>query len=138
MRIKFLRNSGFTLLELLLVIVIIGLLVSYVGPRYFGQLGKSEVETARAQLDSISKAIDLYRLDTGRYPSQEIGLSGLVVAPSGVKNWNGPYLKKDLPLDPWGNPYQYKTPGRNSEFEVYSFGKDGKPGGSQNEEDIYA
>ncbi|KPF70647.1 type II secretion system protein GspG [beta proteobacterium AAP99] len=123
-------SSGFTLLELLVVIVIIGLLASYVGPKYFGQLGKSEVTVARAQLEAFSQALDTYRLDMGRYPTAEEGLRALVARPAGAETsptarWNGPYLKTDLPLDPWGRPYQYRTPGARGEYEVASLGQDG-------------
>lgn len=130
------RSIGFTLLELLVVMVIIGLLASYVAPRYFGQLSKSEVGVARAQLDSLSKAISQYRLDTGRFPPNEAGLRALVKAPANERRWNGPYLQRELPLDPWGNPYQYRLPGRNGDFDLYSFGKDGKPGGAGEDADV--
>ncbi|MET0267775.1 MAG: type II secretion system major pseudopilin GspG [Duganella sp.] len=131
------RAGGFTLLELLVVIVIIGLLAAYVGPKYFSQLGKSEVTIARAQIDGLEKSLDTYRLDVGRYPTTEEGLNALVVAPptAGAK-WNGPYLKKAVPPDPWGHPYQYKSPGTKSEFEIISLGRDGQPGGSGDNADI--
>src|SRR5204863_6946125 len=93
--------TGFTLLELLVVIVIIGLLVGYVAPRYFSQVGKSEVQVAKAQIDGLEKALDQYRLDTRRYPSAEQGLEALVTKPGNEPNWNGPYLKKAVPADPW-------------------------------------
>jgi general secretion pathway protein G len=131
------HQKGFTLLELLVVLVIIGLLVGYVGPKYFSQLGKSEVKAARAQINSISKALDLYRLDTGHYPTQESGLTALSVAPSGEASWQGPYLQKVLPMDPWGRPYQYKIPGEKSEYDLFSYGKDGKPGGNAEDADIF-
>src|SRR5438132_9139545 len=105
------RPRGFTLLELLVVVVIIGLLVGYVAPRYFGQIGKSEVATAKAQLDALEKALDQYRLDTGRYPSAELGLKALVERPQNEPKWNGPYLRKAVPNDPWGKPFVYKIPG---------------------------
>src|SRR2546421_11128900 len=103
------RNCGFTLLELLVVMVIIGLLASYVGPKYFGQIGKSEVKTAQAQIEAFGKALDHYRLDMGRYPSTELGLNALVTRPPSEPKWSGPYLSKAVPLDPWGHPYQYKS-----------------------------
>ncbi len=131
------RHSGFTLLELLVVMVIIGLLVGYVAPRYFTQLGKSEIKAARAQISALSKALDLYRLDTGHYPPQEAGLQALATAPEGVGGWQGPYLEKALPLDPWGQPYQYRIPGERREYDLFSYGKDGKPGGSEDHADIY-
>ncbi len=130
------RSSGFTLLELLVVMVIIGLLVGYVAPRYFAQLGKSEVKAARAQIAALSKALDVYRLDTGHYPVQEVGLQALVAAPASEPKWNGPYLEKAIPLDPWGQAYQYRIPGEQGEYDLLSFGKDGKPGGADENADI--
>jgi general secretion pathway protein G len=131
------QRNGFTLLELLVVIVIIGLLAAYVGPKYFAQLGKSEVTIAKAQMESFEKALDTYRLDVGRYPSTEEGLAALMVAPpaAGAK-WNGAYLKKGVPQDPWGHPYQYRAPGAKSEYEILSLGKDGQPGGTGENADI--
>ncbi len=130
------RFGGFTLLELLVVIVIIGLLAGYVAPRYFAQVGKSEIQVARAQIESLEKALDQYRLDMKRYPSPEEGLDALVAKPVQAATWSGPYLKKSLPNDPWGRPYQYRTPGKTSEFEVFSLGRDGKPGGTGEDADI--
>ncbi|MPZ43694.1 MAG: type II secretion system protein GspG [Betaproteobacteria bacterium] len=127
---------GFTLLELLVVMVIIGLLAGFVAPRYFGQIGKSEVKVARAQVDALEKALDQYRLDTGRYPSTEQGLSALVERPGDESKWAGPYLRKRVPLDPWGKPYVYRFPGERSEFDLVSLGRDGQPGGSGADEDI--
>jgi len=127
---------GFTLLELLVVMVIIGLLVGYVGPMYFKQVGKSEVKTTRAQIDSFGKALDQYRLDTGHYPSSEQGLNALVERPDNEKKWDGPYLKKSVPLDPWGNPYLYKRPGDHGEYDIISYGKDGTAGGTGEAADI--
>ncbi|MRW82631.1 type II secretion system protein GspG [Pseudoduganella sp. FT26W] len=131
------RTAGFTLLELLVVIVIIGLLAAYVGPKYFAQLGKSEVTIAKAQIEAFEKSLDTFRLDVGRYPTTEEGLNALVAGPvaAGAK-WNGPYLKKGVPLDPWGHPYQYKAPGSKSEFDITSLGRDGQPGGSGEDADI--
>lgn len=130
------REAGFTLLELLVVVAIIGLLVGYVAPRYFGQIGKSEVNAARAQLDALDKALDQYRLDTGRYPSTELGLNALVQRPQNEPKWGGPYLKKAVPLDPWGKPYGYKAPGEKGDFDLISHGKDGVAGGSGENADI--
>ena len=130
------RSQGFTLLELLVVIVIIGLLAGYVAPRYFSQVGKSEVQVARAQIDALEKALDQYRLDTGRYPTQEQGLKVLVERPANESKWAGPYLRKEVPLDPWGKPYLYKIPGEKSDFELVSYGRDGQPGGSGENADI--
>ena len=130
------RIAGFTLLELLVVIVIIGLLAAYVGPKYFSQLGKSEVTVAKAQIEAFEKALDAFRLDVGRYPTTEEGLGGLMTKPGETSKWNGPYLKKDVPQDPWGHPYVYKSPGTNGEYDLLSYGKDGQPGGSAENADI--
>ena len=130
------RTKGFTLLELLVVIVIIGLLAGYVAPRYFSQVGRSEVQVARAQIESLEKALDQFRLDTRHYPSAEQGLDALVMKPANEANWSGPYLKKAVPTDPWGRAYVYRTPGSRGEFDLYSLGKDGKPGGTGEDADI--
>jgi general secretion pathway protein G len=129
-------TSGFTLIELLVVVVIIGLLAGFVAPRYFGQVGKSEVAVARAQIDSLEKALDQYRLDTGHYPSREQGLKALVDKPVNETKWAGPYLRKTVPLDPWGKEYVYKIPGEKTDFELVSYGRDGRPGGSGENADI--
>jgi len=119
------RYRAFTLIELLVVIVIIGLLAGYVAPRYFSQVGKSEIQVARAQIDALEKAVDQYRLDNRRYPTNEEGLAAVQ-----------PYLKKTLPNDPWGRPYLYRTPGEKTDYEVISYGRDGKPGGAGEDADI--
>lgn len=129
-------SLGFTLLELLVVMVIIGLLVGYVGPKYFAQIGKSEVKAAKAQINALGKALDQYRLDTGHYPTAEQGLAALNVAPPNEAKWSGPYLQKAVPLDPWGNAYQYKMPGEHEEYDLLSFGKDGQSGGADESADI--
>ena len=120
--------GGFTLLELLVVIVILGLLAGYVGPKYFSQVGKSEAKVARAQIESFATALDQYRLDTGHYPSQELGLQALFEKPAAEAKWAGPYLKKPPPPDPWGKPYVYRMPGEHGEYDLFSFGKDGAAG----------
>ena len=131
------RARGFTLLELLVVIVIIGLLAAYVGPKYFSQLGKSEVTIAKAQIEAFEKSLDTYRLDVGRYPSTEEGMAALMAAPPAAAiKWNGPYLKKGVPQDPWGQPYQYRSPGSKGEYEIVSLGRDGQPGGTGDNADI--
>lgn len=130
------QQKGFTLLELLVVLVILGLLVGYVAPRYFGQIGKSEAKVARAQLDSLEKALDTYRLDVGHYPTTEQGLAALMTAPGNEPKWQGPYLKKAVPNDPWGRAFVYKTPGEHGEYDLLSFGKDGKQGGSAEDADV--
>ena len=129
-------NYGFTLLELLVVVAIIGLLVGYVAPRYFSQIGKSEVNVAKAQIDALSKALDQYRLDIGRYPTTELGLNALMTRPPNEPKWNGPYLQKAPPADPWGKPYLYKSPGDKGDYDLISYGKDGQPGGTGDNVDI--
>lgn len=128
---------GFTLLELLVVMVIIGLLAGFVAPRYFSQVGKSQVKAARAQVDALDKAVEQFRLDMNRLPTTEEGLSALNVSPANEPNWAGPYLKKDVPKDPWGHPYVYLAPGtHNNDFDLMSYGKDGQPGGTGENADI--
>jgi general secretion pathway protein G len=136
MRIATDRLRGFTLLELLVVIVIIGLLAGFVAPRYFSQIGKSEIQVARAQIDSFDKALDQYRLDMRRYPSSEQGLKALVERPVNEPGWSGPYLRKDVPADPWGRPYIYRAPGTKGDYDLVSYGKDGQPGGTGEAADI--
>lgn len=130
------QETGFTLLELLVVMVIIGLLAGYVGPKYFNQIGKSEIKMAAAQINAFESALDSFRLDVGRYPTSEEGLNALLVQPANLARWNGPYLKKSVPLDPWQNPYIYRSPGATKEFDLVSFGKDGKSGGNADGADI--
>jgi general secretion pathway protein G len=129
--------GGFTLLELLVVMVIIGLLAGIVAPRYFGQVGKSQVKAARAQIDSLDKALEQFRLDVGRLPTTEEGLAALNTPIPGEHNWQGPYLKKAVPLDPWGHSYIYVQPGtHNNDFDLLSLGKDGRPDGTGEDADI--
>lgn len=129
-------HQGFTLLELLVVLVIIGLLVAYVAPRYFSQVGKSEVKAPRAQIKALEDALDQYRLDVGHYPSSEQGLEALNTQPGGETRWQGPYLRKAVPKDPWGNAYVYSAPGEHGEYDLSSLGKDGQPGGQGEAADI--
>ncbi|CAM0997367.1 type II secretion system major pseudopilin GspG [Rhodanobacter sp. Root179] len=130
------EQRGFTLLELLVVVVIIGILVAYVAPRYFQQIGKSERTAALGQIDALGKAVDAYWLDMGHFPTTEQGLEALVVKPDGATKWNGPYLKKNVPLDPWGHPYVYRVPGAQGDYDLVAYGKDGKPGGDGEDADV--
>ena len=130
------NQQGFTLLELLVVMVIIGLLAAYVAPKYFAQIGKSETKTAAAQIDALGKALDQYRLDVGHYPTTEEGLAALNAKPANEVKWDGPYLKKKVPLDPWGKPYVYRQPGEHGDYDLLSFGRDGQPGGTGEDADI--
>lgn len=122
-------EQGFTLLELLVVLVVLGLLAGIVAPKYFNQLGRSETKVARAQIEGLVKALDIYRLEVGHYPSTEQGLSALVSAPADEPEWAGPYLQKEVPEDPWGRAYVYRAPGENGDFDLLTLGKDGQPGG---------
>jgi general secretion pathway protein G len=131
------KQRGFTLLELLVVIVIIGLLAGLVAPRYFDQVGKSNTKVARAQVESLEKSLDQYRLDLGKYPSTEQGLLALFTKPAAnADKWQGPYLKKAVPADPWGNAYQYKSPGEHGEYDLYSLGADNQVGGTGEAADV--
>src|SRR3979490_1391841 len=130
------QQLGFTLIELLVVVVIIGLLAGLVAPRYFGQVGKSEINVAKAQIDALEKALDQYRLDTGHYPATELGLAALVNRPQNEPKWNGPYLRKDVPLDPWDKVYVYKYPGERGDYDIISDRQDIQPGGTGENADI--
>ncbi|MFS8039326.1 type II secretion system major pseudopilin GspG [Xanthobacter sp. AM11] len=130
-------QAGYTLVELLVVITIIGLIVALVGPRVLNYLGDSKVKTAKIQIQGFSSALDLYYLDAGRYPSSAEGLGALVQRPGGVATWNGPYLKGGtLPNDPWGKAYLYRAPGEHGPFDIVSLGADGQEGGTGNAADI--
>jgi general secretion pathway protein G len=133
---KRIKNQGFTLLELLVVIVIIGLLASIAAPKLFKQIGKSETKTASAQIESLGLALDQYRIDVGQYPSTEQGLVALYKNPGNVPKWAGSYLKKNIPNDPWGKPYQYKSPGDHGDYDLFTLGKDGQLGGTEEAEDV--
>ena len=130
------RVRGFTLLELLVVVAIIGLLAAYVGPKYFGQLGKSEQALAKAQIESFHRALASYRLDVGRFPTTEEGLAALTTKPANATKWAGPYLSKAVPQDPWGKAYVYRVPGSKSDYDLLSYGKDGQPGGTGDAADV--
>lgn len=131
------NNQGFTLIELLVVLVILGLLAGLVGPRVMKYLGSANTDTAKVQLEQLGSALEMYRIDVGRYPSSSEGLQSLVQAPSGGGRWNGPYLRKqDIPKDPWGNEYQYRFPGEHGDFDLYSLGADNAQGGEGENQDI--
>ena len=131
-------EAGFTLIELLVVIIVLGLLVGLVGPRLFGRVGQSKTATARAQIELLGAGLDQYRLDVGKYPDNaQGGLDALQRQPSGVTNWNGPYLKKDVPKDPWGEAYKYRCcPGQHGEYDLWSEGADKQPGGEGENGDV--
>jgi general secretion pathway protein G len=130
-------EAGFTLVELLVVMVILVLLASLVAPRVIGYLGSSRTKTAKVQIESLSTSLELFKLDTGRYPDEHEGLSALVARPANAQNWNGPYLKKDrVPPDPWGRPYHYRNPGQRGSFDIYSLGADNREGGEGEDQDV--
>jgi general secretion pathway protein G len=129
-------QAGFTLIELLVVMVILGLLAALVVPNFIKQEEKSKVKAARVQIESFGTALDTFRLDVGRYPTSQEGLEALRSRPSGLERWDGPYLKKEIPRDPWGNAYIYRSPGEREPYEVLSNGSDGVAGGSGDSTDI--
>jgi general secretion pathway protein G len=129
------RQAGFTMIELLVVMVILGLLAALVAPNFFGQAEKARVKTAKLQIANLATALDALALDTGRYPSQQEGLQSLLDPPSGMDMWDGPYLKK-LPKDPWNHDYMYRGGSGNHEYEILSYGADGSPGGDGGNADI--
>ena len=131
------RNErGFTLIELLVVMVILGLLAALVGPKLFPKLGKGKQHAAKAQIELFGEALDQFRLDTGRYPTTSEGLDALIHNP-GIEGWDGPYLRKNVvPKDPWGRPYQYQSPGSHGDYDLFSYGADGSPGGEGENKDI--
>lgn len=129
-------QAGFTLIELLVVMVILGLLAALVVPNYVRQGEKARVKTARTQIEMLGAALDTFRLDIGRYPTSQEGLEALRERPSGVDRWDGPYLKKEVPKDPWGNVYQYRSPGDKEPYELFSYGADGVAGGTGDNNDI--
>jgi general secretion pathway protein G len=130
-------NRGFTLLELVMVLVIIGVILAMVGPRVFNSLGRASSERAKVQIEQIGSALELYKLDTGRYPTTQEGLNSLISAPSGVANWNGPYLKDAKYLkDPWSRDFVYRSPAEKGGFDLVSLGADGKEGGEGENKDV--
>jgi general secretion pathway protein G len=129
------QQRGFTLIEILIVMVIIGLLAALVGPRMFGKVGKSKQKAAKAQISMFETALDTYRLDVGKFPTTDMGLEVLRIKPDDMEKWDGPYLPKEIPLDPWGNPYEYRSPSEHGDYEIVSYGGDGSPGGE--EEDMH-
>lgn len=131
------RPRGFTLIELLVVLVILGLLAALAGPRVIGYLGGAKSDSAQLQIEEFGAALDLYRLEIGRYPTTQEGLQALVEAPSGVDKWRGPYLKKKaVPKDPWGNDYHYESPGQHGAYDLYSLGADNTEGGEGDNKDL--
>jgi general secretion pathway protein G len=131
-----LDQAGFTLIELLIVVIILGVLAGLVGPRLFGRVGQSRQAAARVQIELLGAALDQFKLDVGRYPSGQEGLQALQQSPGNAPGWEGPYLKKDVPRDPWGNPYQYRSPGEHGEYDLASLGSDGTPGGDGEASDV--
>ncbi|MBW2148201.1 MAG: type II secretion system major pseudopilin GspG [Deltaproteobacteria bacterium] len=129
-------SAGFTLIELLVVMIIIGLLAALVGPRMFGKVDRAKQQSAQTQIELFATALGIYRLDLGKYPSTEQGLAVLREAPPNEPRWDGPYLPKEIPLDPWGRPYVYKSPGDHEDYDIISYGQDGQPGGEKNDMDI--
>lgn len=130
------KERGFTLIELLIVMVILGLLAALVGPRMFGKVGKSKQRSAKAQISLLETALDTYRLDVGKYPTTEQGLQALRVNPDDAESWDGPYLSKNIPVDPWGTPYVYKSPGEHGDYDLISLGADKSPEGEGEDIDI--
>lgn len=129
------RTKGFTLVEMLVVMVIISLIAALVGPRLFSKLGKGKQAAARAQIELLGQGLDHFRLDVSRHPTIQEGLSALMVNP-GLENWDGPYLKKEMPNDPWGRPFQYESPGSHGDYDLFTYGRDGLPGGVGEDQDI--
>lgn len=137
MRMKAKVQAGFTLLELLVVLGIIAMLAGIVGPQVMKHLGESKTKAAKVQIEDFSAALDMYKLDMGKYPTSEQGLQALIEAPEGSKRWHGPYLKKaKTPVDPWQNEYQYVSPGKHGKFDLFTYGADEKEGGEGEDQDV--
>lgn len=130
------RQAGFTLIELMVVMFILGLLAMLVAPRLMGRVGKAKQNTAQTQIQMLATALDLYHLDVGRYPTDEEGLKALYVKPENLPSWSGPYLDKQVPKDPWGRDYLYKNPGEHGPYDLSSLGADGQAGGDGENADI--
>jgi len=130
------KQRGFTLIELLVVMIIIGLLAAFVGPGLFSTLSKSKLRAAKAQIELFGTSLDAFRLDVGRYPDDEEGLQALRSDPGDLEGWNGPYLRKDVPLDPWKRDYRYLSPGEHGDYDLTSYGADGSEGGEKENQDI--
>jgi general secretion pathway protein G len=131
------RDGGFTLVELLVVLVILGMIVALVTPQVLKYLGRARTDTARIEIQTLGNALDLYHIDMQRYPTQSEGLQALIEMPPGAARWNGPYLKqKKLPMDPWGRPYLYRSPGEHGDYDLFTLGADNAPGGSGENQDV--
>ena len=128
--------SGFTLIELLIVMIILGLIASLVAPKMFSRVSSAKTGTARTQIELLGTALDAYRLDNGAYPTSAQGLDALREQVQGLATWHGPYLPKPVPLDPWDRPYIYKSPGDHGDYDLYTYGMDGQPGGEGEDEDV--
>lgn len=130
------RNKGFTLIELLIVMIILGLIASLVAPKMFNKVSSAKTGTARSQIELLGTALDAYRLDNGAYPSTAQGLGALRESVQGLKTWEGPYLPKPVPMDPWDRPYVYRSPGEHGDYDLFTYGRDGQPGGEDEDEDV--
>ena len=130
------NNRGFTLIELLIVMIILGLIASLVAPKMFNKVSSAKTGTARSQIELLGTALDAYRLDNGAYPTTAQGLNALREAVQGQETWEGPYLPKPVPDDPWNRPYMYKSPGDHGDYDLYTYGRDGQAGGEDEDEDV--